>query len=346
MENNENNQILDASEQTPDTSAHAEEESVAAAEDAVEESGAAAEDAVSGAGEDSVYDAQDLSPTAIRRGRMVVGIMLFLGVVAIVVLILMPPLSWKPPKKQKQNFEPLSVVESVEQGAGERVSLSYAPVETLVYAVELEQDTRYASDRVMHSALSGHLELHTPQRKDLAETVGIRLKEAVMRVKDGERDIELGESGEMLSGVSLYARMDVHEGMGRAVPDSNINPQVARVMYILTDALRYMWPALPVESVGEGATWRLSDVVVPGGTYIRSATARLKSAKDNRFETETTIELLERRDGRSDVVGSGTAVVRVENGWLQDGQLTLNREGGEHLSGAQSQQIRMKIELK
>ena len=96
MENNENNQILDASEQTPDTSAHAEEESGAAAEDAVEESGAAAEDAVSGAGEDSVYDAQDLSLTAIRRGRMVVGIMLFLGVVAIVVLILMPPLSWKP----------------------------------------------------------------------------------------------------------------------------------------------------------------------------------------------------------------------------------------------------------
>ncbi len=342
MENKDSNQpIEDVSAQTSEPAVTAEPAPAA------EGDGQDGTDSV-----DSVYEAQDVSPSAIRRGRLVVGVMLLLGALAILVVVLMPPLSWKPPKKMKQNFEPISVVESVEQGASDaRVSLAYDTHE-MSYAIELDQDTHYPDDKVMHIHLDGLLDLNRPKRGDLSETLGIRLKDSVfVSVKDGDREIELGELGEMLKGVTLYARLDAHDGMGRAVPDSDINPQVARVMYIVADALRYMWLALPGESVGVGAKWRLSDVEDSSGMYIRRAETQLTEVNESRFgnriKTETAIELIERRDGNSVVIGSGKVVVTFkEGGIIERGKLTLTRQGGGDASGAQSQEIRFSLDLK
>ena len=225
----------------------------------------------------SVLEAQDVTPEAIRRGRMVVGLILVLFAAAIVVLVVMPPLSWKPPKKVKQNFASLASAELVEAGQGEMRSLAYAPMgEHVFYRLSLEQDTSYAQGNQMSSKLEGRLEIFRPKRQDLADTVGLKLHDARTFVKDGDKQIEMGESAEMLGGVSLFTRLDAQDGMGLAVPESNVNPQVARVMYVLTDALRDIWIPLPKTDVGAGGSWTVTDVWDKSETYKRRAVSGLQ----------------------------------------------------------------------
>ena len=291
----------------------------------------------------SDLDVLDASPAAIRRGRMVVGLILALGIVAVIVLIVMPPLSWKPPKSVKQNFESVSTAESVNPGEGERIALFYAPIEgSLHYHVKLQQHIEYHQGNPMRSSLEGRLEMFLPRRKDLAETVGMKLLHARMVIEDGERPVDLGESGEMLGGVSLYARLDAYNGLGLAIPDSNINPQVARVMYILAYALRNVWMPLPQEDVGRNATWRLSDVSDKGGHYSRRASTQLKFV-DPDIQTQTTFELIQRDGNTERVAGSGKAEVLLRDHRVQSAKLVMSRNVDALGSGVVSQQIQFEL---
>ena len=288
-------------------------------------------------------DKLDASPTAVRRGRMVVGVMLVLAIVAVIVLIVMPPLSWKPPKSIKQNFESVSTAEAVEPGADERMALFYAPIEnSLHYRVRLQQDVTYASGNPMHSTLAGRLEMFQPRRKDLSESVGMKLLNAQMTIEDGERPVELGESGEMLGGVSLYVRLDAHDGLGMAIPDSNINPQVARVMYILADALRNVWLPLPKEDVGLNAAWKLSEVTDRGGNYSRRASTQLNSIHPD-VQTKTTFELIHRDGNTERVAGNGEVTVLLKDNRVQSAKLVMTRGVDASGSGVKSQRIEFEL---
>ena len=289
----------------------------------------------------SELDALDATPSAIRRGRLVVGIMLALAVAAIVILIVMPPLSWKPPKSVKQNFESLSVAEAVQTGGGERISLAYQPVsDVLRYRVTISQSSVYAGGKPVNGVISADVELFVPSRSDLADTVGIRLESVESHVKDGDGDVTLESAGGMLMGVSLYTRLDPHHGMGRAVPDSNVNPQVARVLYILTDGLRDIWLPLPEEAVGVGGGWRVSSVGTQNLDVERRAETRVISVADG-VSLETSYEFV-RGGGK---VGGGKSSVLLRDGVVERGTVELKRDSALLDGGAQSQSVRLDIEI-
>ena len=80
-----------------------------------------------------------------------------------------------------------------------------------------------------------------------------------VRVYDGDTLREIPDAGSMYQGIILEGRLDPVSGLSRLVPSTKINPQIARVLYIVSDVLRYAWVALPEPAIGVGGGWRMVD---------------------------------------------------------------------------------------
>ena len=67
-------------------------------------------------------DALDALPSSRRRSAIILGIAGVLFAYCIIIIILMPPLSWKAEKKKQSNYRILTEISQVEAGADAQTS--------------------------------------------------------------------------------------------------------------------------------------------------------------------------------------------------------------------------------
>ena len=313
------------------------------ADNGAELSGTDGDASASESAENARLDAMDALPENRRRSVIVLSVIAILIVTGLAVVIAMPPLSWTPQKEVKSNFYALQKVTDVEIGGRSGIELSYAPiVDKVVYHLELDQTTRYDSGGTSHVTLHTDVELMRPGRRESEDAVQIQLSDVETHVFDGDREVTLASAGAMLAGISLYSRLASNDGLVSVVPDANINPQVARVLYILADAMRQIWQPLPKESLGRSAHWKIVEDQESGIELAHRAEVHLGDAADGRYELVSDIQLFSDRKGVHGA-GKGNSRVILQNGVVQEGQFVLEREGSVVDGGGQQQRVEVRM---
>lgn len=299
--------------------------------------------------EEARLDALDATPENRRRSFTILTIIVVLLILTIVMVICYPPLSWNSKKKDSDNFRILSEITQNAVLSSSGVEAGYrAIVSEKRYRLKLTDKSFYASGATTRTDMTSEVLVDRPQRSVAEDAVTIQLANVEAHVFDGDKEISLAGAGRMLAGVSLYARLMPHEGLSSVVPDANINPQVARVLFIVSDVLHYVWGPLP-ERIEAGAEWRFEDKKESDTplAYRRFGNVRAVEVADGgeRIKLETSFEFSRADLGGLDGErhGGGQVESILEHGILKKAQGRLHRptQGGE---GAESYEILFEFE--
>ena len=270
-------------------------------------------------------DAQDAAPESVRRGRILIGVILVLAAVAITVLIIAPPLGWKPVQKQADNYRLSEAVQVVEHGSSASYELRYAPVVLpMDYRLHIEQKTDYEGHSTKAN-LDAVIRM-MPWRGEAAEhRVILKVNDVDVHIFDDGREVSLASAGAMLSGISLFSVLDETRGLGTIVPDANINPQVGRVLFMMLDSVRFLWPGLPEVKVGEGASWDWQGLSGKDDDASMKARVHL-STQEGSPEISMDYGLHSKVSGQDVSVGGGHGRIRLESGTVEWGEFSLERK--------------------
>ena len=285
-------------------------------------------------------DHQDVTPEAIRRGRILIGVILVLLVSAIAMIVIAPPLGWQPAKRQMSNYRLPGAVVVMDSGSSDALALSYAPVTEVVdYHLDIEQKTDYEG----HStAAELHADVQMRPVLDSGDPHRIMLKVHGVdaHITDDGSEVSLASAGSMLSGISLFSVLDERRGIGTVVPDANINPQVGRVLYTMLDAVRLLWTALPDGNVGTGAVWEGRGMSDGEGKFFTEFRNTLSLA-GGKPEIRMEYTLKHEEHGTAVSVGEGHGRVFLEAGCVKEGHLELNRTSGIDIGRSGNQVIKI-----
>ena len=312
--------------------------------DADAENGASKDAEPSGSSDEAtLIDGHDeLSPESRRRARMILAVAAVLAVVAFVMLYFIPPLSWTPQKEVRSNFRPVATVVHVEPGASAQHALSYAQLSSpIFYEMEVEQKTHYdkGDTRVI---IRAEVEIKVPERRDTDDTVAIVLDHVDAHAYDGDEEVRLASAGAMLERIALYARIEAQGGLGTIVPDANVNPQVARVLFILGDAFRQAWPPLPSEKLADGGSWQTEDTASDGPG--RRSRIVLHDRGNGGYGLEVRTSLV--RKGTDAELGNGRMEIELENGLVRSASVDYSRHDAVIVGGAAQQTVHATIRRK
>lgn len=286
------------------------------------------------ASEDAL-DALDATPENRRRSAIVLGIIGILALCAIVMIVSVPPLSGQASKGADSHYHELSTVSVEEAGAG-AVVLSYAQVTSPYdYDVEVDQETRYADGSVSRMSFRGALEVSRPELRHFEDEVTLKFSKIDIHVFDGDREVGLSETGRMLEGIALYTRLTGHGGLLNVYPEAKINPQVGRVLYMLSDAARGMWMPFPEGAVGAGGRYRVSD---KGEGATRSILVKPKAVSEGAGDFDTEIDVL----SGGEQAGHGHGSFTLKGGVLESASYEIVRERAIFEGGAGSQTLKVR----
>ncbi len=266
--------------------------------------------------EDARLSALDAAPESRRRVSAILIAVVLLFAAMIAAVFGFPPLSDVGNSRDADRYRILTddvKIESIPNDA-DAFPLYKPPAESpRVYRLALRQEAVYPGKAPTRVELAADVVMQMPKRS-LDNGVTIRLGDVTARVFDGDADVKLSDSGRMLAGVSLYARFLPQTGLTNVMPDANINPQVARVLYIVSDVLHSAWIPLP-DRIAPGLSWTFADKAdaVSDPSYRRFATVRVES-----WDAPTKRCKLSGRLGFSGGDADGPANFEID---LEDGNL-------------------------
>lgn len=281
---------------------------------------------------EAALDALDATPENRRRSALVLGIIGALFACAVAMVVIVPPLSGQVSKDADSHYHELSSVSVTEAGAEGR-EFSYAAVTgSIFYALEASQETRYGNGGVSRMEFRGVLELSRPELRHFDDEVTLKFSRIDVHVYDGGGEVGLSETGRMLEGIALYTRLTGRGGLLNVYPEAKINPQVGRVLYMLSDAVRGLWVPFPGGAIGRGGRYRVSD---HGEGAVRrvGVTAGAVSASGGTFSTEIEVS------SSGSKVGAGHGSFAVSGGLLERSSYEIRREGAVISGGAERQEV-------
>ena len=297
-------------------------------------------------------DALDATPQAIRRGRLVVGIIIILALIAVAVIIIEPPLSWKPAHKRSNNYQLPPPAEIISQGNQPYIELRYAPViNPHLYHLNIQQLNHYQCHDNPNNACSTKVTLKTdvlmehPKRHHTERDIFFSLKNVDIHVFDNDREVSLASVDDMLGnnkgdnkkGVPVFSILDDIRGMGTIVTEENVNPQITRVLFILADGIRMIYQPLPETAVGTDATWNIKGLVndsKPSNEQWNENTHVQMKMDGENITLESSISL---KSPHEQDIGKGNALVMMKNGIIMHADVNLTRtsnsiEGASNIS--------------
>ena len=128
------------------------------------------------------------------------------------------------------------------------------------YKLYIQEKNNYDNGATVRTEFRGDVLIrHGVRENERSIFVSLDDESVDVQVYDGETLREIQDAGAMYKGIIFEGRLDPVSGMSRLVPLVQINPQIGRVLYIISDVLRYAWVALPEQPVGMGAGWRMMD---------------------------------------------------------------------------------------
>ena len=290
-------------------------------------------------------DALDEQPENKKRASIILIVIGVLFVFAVVIIYLFPPLGWTPQKDVKSDYQTTAVVENVQNSENASFDIAYQKIEKeLVYSVELEQVSHYSNDAFSKLVLHADVNISRPARRNYDDEIAIRLENVDVHIFDGpEREVNLASAGELLEGIYMFSRLSEHDGMSSIVPDANINPQVARMLFAMSDAVRQIWLPLPSQKIGQDASWRVLDVDAPERLFQRDGRTVVKSISDEEIKLETSYKLIQNENHRE--IGSGDNQVSIVRGVVQKAEVHFERIDSAFENGASKQNTTLKFEL-
>lgn len=280
---------------------------------------------------EAALDALDATPENRRRSALVLGIIGALFACAVAMVVIVPPLSGQVSKDADSHYHELSSVSVTEAGAEGR-EFSYAAVTgSMFYALEVSQETRYGNGGVSRMEFRGVLELSRPELRHFDDEVTLKFSRIDVHVYDGGSEVGLSETGRMLEGIALYTRLTGRGGLLNVYPEAKINPQVGRVLYMLSDAVRGLWLPLPEGAFGRGGRYRVSD---RGEGAVRRVDVSAESVSPSGGTFSTEIEVL---SGAK--VGGGAGSFTLSDGMLERSSYEIRRDGAVISGGAERQEV-------
>lgn len=255
-------------------------------------------------------DALDALPSSRRRSAIILGTAGALFAFCLIILIIMPPLSWKSEKKKQSNYRSLTEISQVESEGDNLLALRYEPIiEKTTYTIDLQQVAKYPKDVRTEVHLKADVVFTRPQRRESEDAIMVVLENVDVKVLDGIEEVKLASIGEMLADIGIYSRMGTREGLFTVVPEANINPQVARVLYVFADAIRQVWIPLPEEGLGMKGQWHFKDMD-PEMPYFRDSQVAFET-KGKSTLLDVTTGLFARTGGQQ---GSGKSHIEIAGG--------------------------------
>ena len=288
-------------------------------------------------------DALDALPSSRRRSATVLGIAGVLFVFCLTVLILMPPLSWKSEKKDQASYVSLTEISQIEPGNGTQKSLSYQQiVEKTVYHLTLDEHILYGEGKQAEVSLETDVILSRPERRDFDDAVTFTLDDVHVKVLDGKDEVKLASIGGMLAGIAVYSRLGTKAGLYTVVPEANINPQVARVLFVFSDVFRQIWIPLPEAAIASGATWHLKDSGEQNASHYRASSVSFTS-QDGKDLLDIKTDLFGKKDSR---LGDATAHVELQDGRVLSSELDYKRTERAYADGASQLSVHAVLRIK
>ena len=262
-------------------------------------------------------DALDALPSSRRRSATIFGIAVVLFTFCLIILIIMPPLSWKSEKKKQSNYRILTEISQVESEGGDLSVLRYEPIiEKTTYTIKLRQVAQYSNEERTEVHLNADIVFTRPQRRETEDAIMVVLENVEVEVFDDAEEVKLASIGGMLADIGIYSRMGTHEGLFTVVPEANINPQVARVLYVFADVIRQVWIPLPEESVGVKGQWHFKDTDV-SMPYYRDSQVGFEKQGDL-VTLDVTTELFSQTAGAQ---GNGKSRIELHRGRVKEAEV-------------------------
>jgi hypothetical protein len=219
----------------------------------------------------------------------------------------------------------------ISQGTGELYEHQYAPFnEKRSYAIKLQQITKYVENGDTHSVrttIKANARIQVePKRSD---RVFLSFDSFEIHVYKDDVEVDLVSVESLMAGIVLEQSFGEQMGMGRAEPLVRINPQVGRVLFLLSDMMRIIWSPLASEAVGAKAAWEFYDKSHEEKLCINaSARSDVLDVDADKLELEhhyivqrdKCTQRAKRRKMRAfDVAGEGQAraTVRIHKGVVQ-----------------------------
>lgn len=291
-------------------------------------------------------ESSDEVPENLRVSRIVLISIAVLFLFTVVTVILIPPLSWSPQKGTKSQFHVVSVVEHVERGLTPSIDLSYLPLvgegkerNVAKYAAHIEQTTSYKEGAFVRIDMVANVVISKPSKRNQDEEIDIELEDVDLHLFDGEREVPMASTDALIEGISVRAVLDLKGGMSSIIPPaSKINPQIARILFTVSDAFRQAFLPLPEGEIGENASWELRDV--EGKDYMRRGEVKALdvSARGARLETEFSLYKVAEPDT---VVGHGKIRSLISGGVVEESVIEYNRTQELYEGGATGQTMTM-----
>ena len=204
---------------------------------------------------------------ATRLKQVIICLLLvFLLAATVAVVCLVPPLGSQPVSQTSESQFALGrkVMLLAPGDAASAAPLRYVPFsEDKVYArykLYIQERNQYDTGATVRTEFRGDVLIrHGVRENERSIYVSLDDESVDVKVYDGETLREIQDAGSMYKGIIFEGRLDPVSGLSRLVPRVQINPQIGRVLYIITDVLRYAWVALPEQPVGVGGGWRMMD---------------------------------------------------------------------------------------
>lgn len=262
-------------------------------------------------------DALDALPSSRRRSAIILGVAGTLFAFCLIILIIMPPLSWKSEKKKQSNYRVLTEISQVEAGPNAQALLRYEPIiEKTAYRLKLNHSAQYEKDVRTEVLLEADVVFTRPKRRESEDAIMAVLEDVHVKVLDGTDEVKLASIGEMLADIGVYSRLGAQDGLFTVVPEANINPQVARVLYVFADVIRQIWIPLPEEPVGNKGQWHFkdTDTTMP---YFRDSQVSFE-VKGEHVTLDVTTGLFSQADGQQ---GNGKSHIELRNGRVIEAEI-------------------------
>jgi hypothetical protein len=247
---------------------------------------------------------------------VVISLMVILLIATVFVVALNPPSGSQPVSRASEaQFSLGRKVMLLAPGNTEAAQLlRYAPflegMQPVRYKLYIQENNRYDKGNPVRTEFRADVIIrHGIPGNPRSIYISLDEKSVDIHVYDGETERVIADLGTMFNGIILESRLDSVSGMSRFVPNVEINPQIGRVLYILSDVLRYAWTGLPEQAVGVGGGWQvLDDTNEAAGETVRVIAALKPEFVEMKLEHLT----------RKMIDGEGNAMLRFLRKNAQD----------------------------
>ncbi len=179
--------------------------------------------------------------------------------------------------------------------------------------LSLTQNGTYQDNKTVQTSLNVDIHIEKIKQNDIL----IRFENLNLTLNAQNENIDSTTLKTMLQGIMLRIKFDPHRGLGIANPLTDINPQIIRPLYLLSDALRMAYPSHPNQALTPQSQWQYTGTNQSNNITMTTTTDTLTPMPT--FESNLNINTPSNTQTTAKITSKFT-----QNGYLQFAKGTLS----------------------